>query len=238
MILNIANGKELQAYLTNKCDVGEDIMAFNESMVTGESTEKIFSDVFFHVRAKSLNINYEEYSAISIMELDKLLNKSYSKVILWFDEDMFCQINLLTLCAYLDYSKYGGIVSLNIIRKDFWQYDKLDNIVIKSYNINLSGYYSIYQDILINKVFTRNDYLVFEELQEGIKLYKNYTSGNSEIRSAIRAMIKDKKSKEDIIKVIIKAYPQYGIGDYNIKLLYQLEKDVIDGYNTGSHPQY
>ena len=58
--------------------------------------------VLLRVRATSLGIDYDQYLQVTVAELDELLNKSHSNIILWFDEDMFCQINVLTLCAYLD----------------------------------------------------------------------------------------------------------------------------------------
>ncbi len=224
MVLHIANGTALKAYLTNKCSVHEEIIAFNESMITGESNEKIFSDTFFQMRARSLNVEYDQYVKSTVAELDKLLKKPYDKITLWFDEDMFCQINLLTLCAYLDYINYEGIVQLNIIRQDFWNYNDLLALVIKSYELNLQGYYSLYQDVMLRKTFnTKSSYRAIKEMEKGIKLYENYVSDNSEIRSAIVDMIKDNRSREFIVKEIIKKYPNYGIGDYNIELLYQKE---------------
>jgi len=223
VILNIANGIQLKKYLTNKCAEYEDIIAFNESMITGECNEKIFSETFFQIRAKSLNVDFEQYLENTVSELYKLLNKQYSEIILWFDEDMFCQINLLTLCAYFDYINYKGVLQLNIIRQDFGGYHDLQSIVIKSYKLSPQGYYSLYQDVMLKKVFTKNDYHVFKEIENGIKLYENYISDNSEIILSIAELVKDNRSKRDIIKEICKRYPQYGIGDYNIELLYHKE---------------
>lgn len=223
MVLNIANGTALKEYLVKKCAKDEKMISFNESMITGESSETIFSDEFFRVRAKSLGINYNQYHQVTVFELDELLHKSHSKIVLWFDEDMFCQINVLTVCAYLDYTDFDGEVQLNIIQQKFWQYNDVENIVIKSYELNVRGYYSIYKDVLIRKVFKKNNDPVVEEMKNGIRLYENYISDNSEIRTAIKEMIQNNQSKLYIIKEITNKYSNYGIGDYNIELLYHRE---------------
>ena len=222
MVLNIANGSALKEYLVEKCAKDEKIISFNESMITGESSKTIFNDDFFHVRAKSLGINYDQYYQVTALELEELLYKSHTKIVLWFDEDMFCQINVLTLCAYLDCTDFDGEVQLNIIQQKFWQYN-MDNIVIKSYELNVRGYYSIYKDVLIRKVFIKNNDLLLEEMKQGIRLYENYISDNSEIRTAIKEMIQNNQSKDYIIKEITNKYSNYGIGDYNIELLYHRE---------------
>ena len=176
--------------------------------------------VLLRVRATSLGIDYDQYLQVTVAELDELLNKSHSNIILWFDEDMFCQINVLTLCAYLDCTHFDGEVILNIIQQNFWQYN-MEDIVIKSYKLNVRGYYSIYKDVLIRKVVTKND--LFEEMKKGIRLYENYISDNSEVRMAIREMVQKNHSKRYIIKEISRKYSNYGIGDYNIELLYHRE---------------
>ncbi|KYZ75280.1 hypothetical protein AXX12_14070 [Anaerosporomusa subterranea] len=222
MVLNIANGTALKEYLTDKYANDEKIISFNESMITGKSSETVFNDEFFRVRAKSLGINYDQYLQITVAELDELLNKAHSKIVLWFDEDMFCQINLLTLYAYLDSTHFDGEVRLNIIPQNFYQYN-VGDIVIKSYELNVKGYYSIYKDVMIRNVFTKNKFPVLEEMQKGIRLYENYISDNSEIRAAIKKMVQNNQSKLYIIKEIIEKYSNYGIGDYNIELLYNKE---------------
>lgn len=228
MVLHIVNGTVLKDYLVDKCNHDRKIIAFNESMITGESNERIFNDEFFRLRAASLGIDYDRYFQVVVTELDELLKKSHSKIVLWFDEDMFCQINLLTLCAYLDYIHFDGEVRLNIIQQNFWQYN-VEDIVMKSYDLNVRGYYSLYKDVLIEKVFRKHDFPVLDEIKKGIELYKNYISANSEIRAAITEMIQSNYTKIDIIKIISDKYSNYGIGDYNIELLYQ--REVLRGYN-------
>lgn len=225
MILHIANGSILKSYLETKGISGQKIIAFNESIITGKCAETIFSEEFFQLRAETLQVAYERYNELTVTEIEALLSHSYSEIILWFDADMFCQMNILTLCAYLDASNYQGKVHLHIIRQDFWQYDSLQDIILTSYQINPAGYYEIYREVLLQRRPTREKYPVFAELNAGINLYKNYISANSDIRLAIAKMVKENKDKPFIIKEISEKYPHYGIGDYNIQLIY---RDIVD----------
>jgi hypothetical protein len=222
MVLNITNGTVLKEYLLKKHTNDEKIISFNESMITGESTESIFDDAFFRVRAKSLRISFAQYLQKTVAELDELINRAHSKIVLWFDKDMFCQINALTLCAYLDCIQFNGKVQLNIIPQRFWQYE-VDNLVIKSYDINIIGFYSVHRDVLVQKAFNESDFPDIDEMRNGIRLYENYVSDNSEIKKAIKEMVQNNQSKIYIVNEIMKRYPDYGIGDYNIELLYREE---------------
>lgn len=225
MHLHITNGSILKTYLETKGISGQKVIAFNESMITGECTETIFSEEFFQLRAKTLQVPYERYDELTVKELDELVSHSYEEIILWFDDDMFCQMNILTLCAYLDASNYQGEVHLHIIRQDFWQYDSLQDIILISYQINPAGYYEIYREVLLQRRPAREKYPVFAELNAGINLYTNYISANSDIRLAITKMVKENKDKPFVIKEINEKYPHYGIGDYNIQLIY---RDIVD----------
>lgn len=222
MILNIVNGTALKEYLVDKWQNDENIISFNESMITGKSSEIIFNDEFFHLRAVSLGISYGQYLEVTVAELDELLYKPHTKIVLWFDEDMFCQINALTLCAYLDSIHFKGKVQFNMIQQDFWRYN-VEDIEIKSYELDVKGYYSLYKDILLRNVFTKDHIPIFAEMKKGIRLYENYISDTSEIRTAIKEMIQNHQSLSNIVKEISETYPHYGIGDYNIALLYRRE---------------
>lgn len=221
MTLHIANGSELKKYLTAKCATDQKVIAFNESMITGVCSEEIFSEAFFRLRAASLQVDYDRYAELTVAELADLLPPSPDGIVLWFDADMFCMMNVLTLCAYLDTVNYQGRVELRLIRQNFWQYEKWQDIVFTSYLIDCRGYYAVYRDVLCQKQIQAEEYPVFDELNAGISLYANYISPHGDIRSAIARLVKENRSKQFIIRAISEQYPHYGIGDYNIQLIYQ-----------------
>ena len=114
MRLNVVNGMAMLSYLIeNKIDLGGDIIPFNEGMCDGETTEDIFSGEFELERCTTHGVGVEEYEDIVINPLAPLFTFEYDELHLFFDEDMFCQINLITLLAYLDSNNYDGNILIN-----------------------------------------------------------------------------------------------------------------------------
>ena len=125
MKLNILNGEALREFFKRIQDPeGEDIISFNECLVDGEVHKNIFSEEFFSIRedfiTKHFHVSPEEYEEKSIREISPLLKNQYKEIVLWFDFDMFCQINMLTILAYLDSIQFDGKVVINIIKQHFF----------------------------------------------------------------------------------------------------------------------
>lgn len=221
--LNVLNGEALKEYFTKNFDgYAEDIISFNECLVDGELHENIFSKEFFSIRENFITeyfeVSAEVYKEKSINELKPLLDNRYDEITLWFDFDMFCQINMLSVLAYLDYVKFKGLVIVNIIKQDFFYFSQSE-IVERIINLDsLDGFYNLYKDILILKDFQRicsDMYLsIFKQLtclKEGIKLYIDYKSPSSEIVNFINE--RRYKKRYDILVDLIKDLNHYGLGD-------------------------
>ncbi len=98
-ILHITNGESLTNYL-KELDFDGDILTWQEMLCEGPTTEIIDSDEFFKVRKEFLHefydieVDEEEFrSEISILNH----SKNYSEIILWFEYDLFCHINLIAV---------------------------------------------------------------------------------------------------------------------------------------------
>ncbi len=89
---------------------------------------------------------------------------------------MFCQINLLILLAYLDYSGFKGEVLFNLVGNEFKLLD--------TYNIYVEGYYEIYKRVIINKKEVID--VKIDTLKEGIKLYLEFSKSENEIITYIK----------------------------------------------------
>jgi hypothetical protein len=221
--LNILNGEALKEYFNKNITVDrEDVISFNECLVDGELHESIFSKDFFSIRenfiTKGYNVSSEVYKEKSINELSPLLNNKYEKITLWFDFDMFCQINMLTVLAYLDSMKFKGLVTVIIIKQDFFYCRQNDIIEDKIELEFLDNFYRLYRDILIKKDFEKvhidlylNIFKRLPYLKEGIKLYGNYRGSNNEIIDFIND--RRDKSRKVILMDLIKNLSNYGLGD-------------------------
>ncbi len=95
--LHITNGSSLTEYLRELAITG-DIITWEEMLCEGPMVAGIDSDAFLNTRKAFLNATYDieideyEYKA----ELNKLNHtEQYTEIVLWFEYDLFCHINLL-----------------------------------------------------------------------------------------------------------------------------------------------
>lgn len=103
--LHIVNGNTLtNTLVTLGISKSEDIITWQETLCVGPTIEQVASHEFLEVRAhffKSFyNIELNKHEITS--ELSKLENSSeYSEIILWFEYDLFCHINMVAIVSLL-----------------------------------------------------------------------------------------------------------------------------------------
>ncbi|WP_412984944.1 DUF1835 domain-containing protein [Pontimicrobium sp. IMCC45349] len=102
-VLNITNGSNLTERL-NELNVSGDFLTWQEMLCEGPTHETIDSTEFLSMRKTFLesyyNIEIDEYEFKN--EIDKLNNtQNYNKIILWFEYDLFCHINLIAVISLL-----------------------------------------------------------------------------------------------------------------------------------------
>ena len=101
--LHITNGNTLTTYL-KELDYSGEFLTWQEMLCEGPTTEVIDSDEFFAVRKQFLlefydiEVNEEEFKS-EIRMLDHL--ETFDKIILWFEYDLFCHINLMAVISML-----------------------------------------------------------------------------------------------------------------------------------------
>lgn len=103
--LHILNG-DSTAESFAKSSLQGDVLIWREMLCEGALHKNIGSDTFWKRRydffENELGIEKIEYFDKTIKEIIKLDDLSkYSEVVLWFEYDLFCQINLLGACTYL-----------------------------------------------------------------------------------------------------------------------------------------
>jgi len=101
--LHITNGNVLTKQL-KELDVKGDFLTWQEMLCEGPTIAHIDSPEFLKVRKAFLNtfydieINEKEY----VEELEKLNTpETYSHIVLWFEYDLFCHINLIAVISLL-----------------------------------------------------------------------------------------------------------------------------------------
>lgn len=96
-IFHITNGDHLAEDL-KKTSIEGEIIVCREALVSGDLKEDFLED-FWELRAKTIsedyNVSRESYYEKSVSEFEKILNiPEGSEVNLWFEDDLFCQVNL------------------------------------------------------------------------------------------------------------------------------------------------
>lgn len=104
-VVHILNG-DSTSYPLQKSSFQGDRIIWREMLCNGPLIKDVGSDEFWMQRYKffeqELKIDKLEYYDKTIKELIAIEDLSeYKEVVLWFEYDLFCQINLLALCTYL-----------------------------------------------------------------------------------------------------------------------------------------
>ena len=113
-ILHITNGSSLTQYL-NELNFTGDFLTWHEMLCEGPTKRHIDSEVFLETRKQFLNefydVEIDEYEFKNeIHKLDAIDN--YSEIVLWFEYDLFCHINLLGIINLLHDKKINLPIKL------------------------------------------------------------------------------------------------------------------------------
>jgi len=104
-VLHILNSDSTHG-IFKQASISGDIVVWQEMLCEGKVEKDVGSDLFWKERYRyfqnEFGIEKLEYYDKTIKEIIKLQDiASYGEVVLWFEYDLFCQINLLALCSYL-----------------------------------------------------------------------------------------------------------------------------------------
>lgn len=200
--VHILNGQEMYNYFKRTHFLEQELLIpFNEAMCYGDTCIDIFSQDFIDLRSKVHQVTTTQYSEITLKPLRSFLRGEFFRIVLWFDTDMFCQINLLTILAWLDHISYHGEVSLHIVDDHFQ--------LIDNHRLIVDGYEALYKQVLINK--ESPEYIVPAPLKKGVDLYLNYLEQDSDLMLYIQRH-QDVPEKE-LISLLINKFKEYGLGD-------------------------
>ncbi len=202
-ILQVLNGFHMFKRFKNNNLIKENqtYVPFNEAMCWGEADTKIFSDSFIEKRVKSLKTTEAEYRKIVLGSLKPLFKEKFDSIVLWFGDDMFCQMNLITILAYLEQSGYKGDVLFCMML------ERTDDILPDAIKIDVEGYSDIYKAVIYNHEMP--DRKMIPVTYQAIKMYLNYQTEESPIIKYIRNNL----GKEHLVNDLLCRFPEYGLGD-------------------------
>ena len=120
---------------------------------------------------------------------------------LWFGEDMFCQMNLLTILSYLEQRGYDGKVFLNSFREYEFKVSQIE--------LKLGNYYSVYNEVLVNHEKPSNELL--SVMNQAIDIYLDMLKEDNVVVKYI-SNNKDLPTIE-LVKRLFDLFPIIGYGD-------------------------
>lgn len=105
--LHITNGDILTTYL-NDLNIEGDIITWQEMLCEGATIEQVYSDEFSSLRKSFFNDFYD--IDLDVSEINQALDRlnhteNYSEIILWFEYDLFCHINMIAVISLIQQKK-------------------------------------------------------------------------------------------------------------------------------------
>ena len=195
-----------------KAHAGVLAIPFREAMMDGEVPDApVFSDAFVRLRARHHGVTEERYRE----SIEGLLHlNGHAALLLFFGRDTFCQINLLTLLAYLEEIGYAGKVALTLID------DETFAVVEENIPVTPGKYRAIYRTLLIERKMP--DALGVLDAR-AVALYFDYLSEDGLLARTVK-----EHAEEDETALIIRLLQisaDYGLSDTMAKKLIQKYKN-------------
>lgn len=201
-VLNIFNGQRMyDEFHFNKIMGESDYVPFNEAMCVHPTSKPIFDDPFIELRAEGHQSSVEGYKKIVIEPLKPLFQNSYNYIVLWFGEDVFCQMNLLTVLAYLEQSNYKGKVFLNSFRDDEFKVHQTE--------LTLGSYLNVYEDVLLYQ--QKPSLELLPVMYQAIELHLSMLAEDNSVKKYIKNHAH--LSEVELVKQLISVFPTLGYGD-------------------------
>lgn len=200
--LHILNGEAMYHFFIKTNFLEKEVMIpFNEAMCYGNTCMDLFSNEFTKIRAKVHHVTPGQYTEITLKPLQPLFSGEFTQIALWFDADMFCQINILTILAWLDKEGHTDDIELNIVGDQFKP--------IIHFTLKAKGYYAMYKQVLIDQAMPENIYP--DPLKKGVELYLNYLNKDSDLMLYIQKH--QDVPEEELMLALLHKFKDYGLGD-------------------------
>lgn len=242
-ILHISNGYVLTDYIINlNITNGENIITWQEALCVGPITKEVASEEFLEIRKTffqsfyDITLSKEEITT----ELEKLNDISdFSEIVLWFEYDLFCHINMVAVISLL--KQKGIYLPISLVcsgrvegEKGLKALGELNPKQLKSHydnriKLNLDdialanhvwGIYCGNDHNLLFPLITRPSSFIYLSncLKAHIKRFPDVRSGISTLEYNILKLVKDNKvtSRHHLVGYTLHYQGYYGYGDLQL----------------------
>lgn len=242
--LHISNGESLTEYL-KELDFKGDILTWHEMLCEGNTYSKIDTLEFLNQRKAFLNTYYDieidEYAFHKELDLLNHIDK-YDNIVLWFEYDLFCHINLIAVISLLKEKRINlplylvcsgrveGESSLKGL-SELSEHSLLSHfenkILLTPKDIELAiDVWKIYcgkdHNLLKPYILQKSSFIYLNScLKAHLHRFPNLKNGLSVLEENILKIVKDNsiKSEHHLLGYILNYQGYYGYGDIQIQRL-------------------
>ena len=245
-ILHITNGDSTTNYLKS-INLQGDFITWREMLCEGKTEVSVGSEHFWKSRfeflKKSYKVTKKQFIDLTLKEYRNLCNhKSQEEIVLWFEYDLFCQINMIAVISWLKRYRKGRKISLvcsgeikgsnklvglsELSEKQLKEHYKnkielnLDDIEYADYVWQL---YCSNNPLKIQNVYQYQQNTTFKYLIDSLLLhlqrFPSFGNGLNNVENTIldMAVNSNLESEEKLIEAILKQESKLGFGDIQYK---------------------
>lgn len=258
-LLHITNGDSFTQRLQG-LSVDGDIITWREMLCEGKTVSTVGSETFWKTRFEFLNENYKVskswFIEKTLKEYRSLCNhKQQDQIVLWFEYDLFCQINMLAVISWLKTHRRHAEISLVCSGKEnsgekLYALNELSDerllelyankIILTQDDIEFADYvwqlYCSDNPIRLENLGDFENYQ-FNYLEDAIRLHlKRFPSiknGLNELENRILSIAANEKpkSKKAFLGTLLQVQNDYGFGDSQYDRMLNKLKPLISSFN-------
>lgn len=258
-LLHITNGDILTNRL-GSMDLKGDIITWREMLCEGRTLTNVGSETFWKTRFEFLNKNYKVskswFIEKTLKEYRSLCNhKQQDQIVLWFEYDLFCQVNMLAVISWLKtHRKYAHITLVCSGKED--ETDKLyglgelsdeklmelyeNRIELSQDDIEYADYvwqlYCSDNPIRLENLTDFNNYqfnYLSGAIKAHLKRFPTIRNGLNEVENHLLQLSVDKKpkTKKELLKTVLGNQGLYGFGDTQYERIISTLKPLYTSFN-------
>ncbi len=258
-ILHITNGDSFTQKL-KQLNLDGDIITWREMLCEGKTLSTVGSESFWKTRFEFLNKNYKVskswFVEKTLKEYRSLCNhKQQDQIVLWFEYDLFCQVNMLAVISWLKTHRRHAQISLVCSGEQEGQ-DRLfalcelsDEQLRKLYDnrVELSQDDIEYADYVWQLYCSDNpmrlenlgdfgnyqfDYLK-DAVQAHLRRFPSLRNGLNSFENQVLSIAEEKElaSKREFVGAVLREENPYGYGDTQISRMMGRLKPLFTSFN-------
>lgn len=258
-LLHITNGDSFTERLSTLKLKG-DVITWREMLCEGKTLTNVGSESFWKARFEFLNKNYKvtksSFIEKTLKEYRSLCNhKQQDQIVLWFEYDLFCQVNMLAVLSWLKANRKYAEISLVCSGKEdatdkLYSLNELDNEqllklyetrkVLKQDDIEYADYvwqlYCSDNPIRLENLTDYKNYQ-FDYLSEAITShlhrFPSVKNGLNAMENNILQLSINQKptSKKELLKTVLNNQGSLGFGDSQYERAISRLKPLFTSFN-------